>query len=261
MVRSGVVRDDGKNHHHKVVLSLLLLVVLALLLGVVGACVALGLEIAKLKSDIASLDSRQQVGQNEIEARFNISMQLVSQQLGEDRSEFHNQIQQFNSSLQLFSQQLGEDRSEFRNQIQQLNLSTQLLVNDYIEIFRGQLMLNPAAFCAALPPSSPSGYYWVRASSGSAVCVYCDMTRSCGGVTGGWVKVAELDMTNSSHQCPSGLRQRNDSNIRTCVKIEDQAGCSSPSNFIINLNIQYSMVCGRIIGYQYASTNAFNNDN
>ena len=61
-----VVCDDGKNHLHKVVLSLLLLVVLALLLGVVGACVALGIEIAKLKSDIASLDLRQQVGQNEI---------------------------------------------------------------------------------------------------------------------------------------------------------------------------------------------------
>ena len=59
--------------------------------------------------------------------------------------------------------------------------------------------------CAALPPSSPSGYYWVRASNGSAVSVYCDMTRSCGGVTGGWMRVAELDMTNSSHQCPSAM--------------------------------------------------------
>ena len=108
MVRRGVVRDDGKNHLHKVVLSLLLLVVLALLLGVVGACVVLGVEIAKLKSDIASLDSHQQVGQSETEARFNISMQLFSQQLGEDRSEFRNQIQQLNSSMQLFSQQLCE---------------------------------------------------------------------------------------------------------------------------------------------------------
>ena len=167
-----VVRNDGKNHLHKVVLSLLLLVVLALLLGVVSACVALGIEIAKLKSDIASLDSRQQVGQNEIEARF---MQLFSQQLGEDRSEFHNQIQQLNSSMQLFSQQLGEDRSEFRNQIQQLNLSTQLLHS----------VLNSALSCAALPPSSPSGYYWVRASNGSAVQVYCDMTRSCGNIQEG----------------------------------------------------------------------------
>jgi hypothetical protein len=94
----------------------------------------------------------------------------------------------------------------------QLNSSVQVL-------FEGLLghYFNPSSSCAALPLSSPSGYYWVRASNGSAVHVYCDMTRSCGGVTGGWMRVAELDMTNSSHQCPSGLRQRNDSNIRTCV--------------------------------------------
>ena len=64
----------------------------------------------------------------------------------------------------------------------------------------------PAPSCAALPPSSPSGNYWVRASNGSPVRVYCDMTRSCGGVTGGWMKVAELDMTISSQECPSSLR-------------------------------------------------------
>ena len=46
------------------------------------------------------------------------------------------------------------------------------------------------------------------------------------------MRVAELDMTNSSHQCPSGLRQRTDSNICTCVKIEDQGGCSPPENFL-----------------------------
>ena len=108
------------------------------------------------------------------------------------------------------------------------------------------LILHPPVMLSLPPPP------WATTGSGPpTVRVYCDMTRSCGNITGGWVRVAELDMTNSSHQCPSGLRQRNDSNIRTCVKIEDQAGCSSPENFIINHNIQYSMVCGRIIAYQY----------
>ena len=222
-----VVCDDGKNHLHKVVLSLLLL---ALLLVGVSACVALGLETAKLKSETNSF----------------------SRQLGEDRSEFPNQIQQLNSSIQLFSQQL---RSEFHNQIQQLNIS---VANEFVEAFRGQSMLNPAGSCAALPPSSPSGYYWVRASNGSAVRVYRDMTRSCGGVTGGWVRVAELDMTND-HQCPSGLRQLNITR-RTCAKIGDQSGCSSPDNFIINYNIQYSMICGRITAYQFSSPDAFHNN-
>ena len=65
------------------------------------------------------------------------------------------------------------------------------------------------------PPSTPSGYFWVRASNGSAVHVYCDMTRSFGNITGGWMRAVQLDMTNISQHCPSGLRQRTDSNIRT----------------------------------------------
>ena len=210
-----------EKYHPNKVLSLLLVVILALLLAVVGVCVAFGLEIAELKSE------HQQFGQN------------------------------ISAAEDLFSRQLGEDRSEFRNQIQQLNVTMQLLANDFIERTRGQSMLNPVASCPALPPSSASGYYWVRASNGSAVSVFCDMTRSCGGVTGGWTRVAELNMTNSSHQCPSGLRERNDSNIRTCAKNEFGVGCSSPDNFIVHPNIQYSMVCGRIVAYQFASTDAF----
>ena len=109
--------------------------------------------------------------------------------------------------------------------------------------------------CAALPPSSPSGYYWVTASNGSAVHVYCDMTRSCGNITGGWMRVAQLDMTNSSHQCPSALRQRTDSNIRTCVRNTDSPGCSSVQ--YSTANIHYSRVCGKVIAYQVGTPNAF----
>ena len=107
--------------------------------------------------------------------------------------------------------------------------------------------------CTALPPSSPSGYYWVRASNGSAVRVYCDMTRSCGGVTGGWMRVADLDMTNSSHQCPRGLQQRTDAGRRTCIPMISP-GCSS-----VNFSAAegYSRVCGKIIGYQVGDPDTF----
>ena len=91
----------------------------------------------------------------------------------------------------------------------------------------GKFQFYPATSCAALPPTFPSGYYWVRASNGSAVSVYCDMTWSCGGVTGGWMRVAKLDMTNGSHWCPSSLMERNDSSIRTCVPNFVSANCSS----------------------------------
>ena len=112
----------------------------------------------------------------------------------------------------------------------------------------------PASSCAALLPTTPSGYYWVSASNGSAVRVYCDMTRSCGGVTGGWVRVGYLDMTNTSHQCPSDFTEHNDSNMRTCRKADTSAGCGS---VMMDVPYQYSRVCGRIRAYQVGTTNAF----
>ena len=112
----------------------------------------------------------------------------------------------------------------------------------------------PVSSCASLPPSSPSGYYWVRTLNGSAVRVYCDMTRSCGNITGGWMRVEYLDMTDSNQQCPTGLVSRNESDPkRTC------ASSSSPdcSSVVISIPYSYSRVCGRVIAYQVGATNAF----
>ena len=39
-------------------------------------------------------------------------------------------------------------------------------------------------------------------SNGSVISVYCEMTKSCGGITGGWMRVVELNMTNTTTQCP-----------------------------------------------------------
>ena len=57
-----------------------------------------------------------------------------------------------------------------------------------------------------LAPSSPSGLYWIRSSDHSARHMYCDMERSCKGVGGGWMRLASINMRDSSHQCPHGLR-------------------------------------------------------
>ena len=51
---------------------------------------------------------------------------------------------------------------------------------------------HPATSCTAIlqfAPSSPSNQYWIRFPNGSVVLTFCDMTRSCGGVTGGWMRV------------------------------------------------------------------------
>ena len=66
------------------------------------------------------------------------------------------------------------------------------------------------------------------------------------------MQVANLDMTNSNHQCPLGFRQLT-SPRRSCGSRGH--GCVS-TTFPVN-GVQYSRVCGRIKGYQYASPDAF----
>ena len=117
---------------------------------------------------------------------------------------------------------------------------------------------NPAASCAnilANNSSAPSGFYLIETQGNSSV-QYCDMAFSCHGITGGWMRVADLNMTDIRQTCPSGLMERNDSpNIRTCVRNEASAGCSSVE--LSTANVQFTRVCGRITGYQYATLDGF----
>ena len=62
--------------------------------------------------------------------------------------------------------------------------------------------------------SSSSSFLW--SANGSAPSVYCDMTFACKGISGGWMQVVKLDMTNSSHQCPPGTTLRTDLPRRLC---------------------------------------------
>ena len=122
----------------------------------------------------------------------------------------------------------------------------------------GMTASHPATSCQEiynLNPNTPSGYYWLQSTNDSAVHVYCVMTLTCKGVGGGWMQVAKLDMTNSSHQCPPGTRLRTHQAKRLCGIGVDGPGCSSS---VFNIyGIEYNQVCGKIIGYQYATPDTF----
>ena len=121
----------------------------------------------------------------------------------------------------------------------------------------GSTPSHPAVSCKEikeLSPTAPSGYYWLRGTGDSSVHMYCDMSRSCGGITGGWMQVAKINMTNSSHTCPAGLKLLTTPK-RLCAKNIDGSGCSSAT---FNLHgIRYTHVCGKIIGYQQGPIDAF----
>ena len=67
------------------------------------------------------------------------------------------------------------------------------------------------------------------------------------------MRVAELNMTDTSQQCPSNLMEKSDNNIQRCETMD--AGYS-PTNYFTQ-KINYNKVCGRITGYQVGTTNAF----
>ena len=75
----------------------------------------------------------------------------------------------------------------------------------------------------------------------------------CG--AGLWWRVAYLDMTEPLQQCPSAWREYNTDRVRACGRPVNSTGsCAAVFYFP---NRQYSRVCGRIIGYQVASPDAF----
>ena len=113
--------------------------------------------------------------------------------------------------------------------------------------------LNPAPSCQLIQQGSPSGHYWIQhTGTGYANLEYCHMTRRCCNSTGGWMRVAHLNMTDSNQRCPSGFRLIT-SPKRTCGT--PGSGCVH-TTFPLN-GVKYSRVCGKIIAYQYSSPEGF----
>ena len=108
-------------------------------------------------------------------------------------------------------------------------------------------------------PSSPSDYYIIADSHGHARHVYCYMEELCGS-TGGWMRVAYLNMTDSSEKCPDGFRQYSENSIQVCGRTITGGGSCSGITFSSG-SIEYSQVCGKVIGYQYYSPDGTNNNN
>ena len=159
----------------------------------------------------------------------------------QNHTAFQEALDDIRSSIQMIEMRFSRDLSAIENQ-------TMAILQNY-------------PTCAAIlqfAPSSSSGHYWVRSSNGSAVRVYCDMTRSCGNITGGWMRVAELDISDHSSQCPSALKMGNACNpTRTCVIKSRNANCSSV--FFTTHGFNYSRVCGMIRAYQFGIPDAFGN--
>ena len=80
------------------------------------------------------------------------------------------------------------------------------------------------------------------------------LIHTCNGIPG-WRRVAFVNMTDTSYDCPIGLNLTSYSK-RTCGRSHTTDGGCSSTTFNVG-GLPYSHVCGRLRGYQFGATGAF----
>ena len=149
---------------------------------------------------------------------------------------------------------------ELWNQLNETTYTKHNLLNEYINIIINSTLsghkFSPAPSCRAirtLKPSSLSGYYWVRSTNGSSVRVYCEMTKSCGNITGGLTRVALLNNKTRPLICTGDFVTVK--NNTRCVRNTEEPGCSHM--LFPLMNISYSRICGKVQGSWFGYPGGF----
>ena len=70
-----------------------------------------------------------------------------------------------------------------------------------------------------------------------------------------WHRFVYLNMSDPSQQCPSAWREYNTNGVRACGRPLNSPGSCVATSYMTGKT--YSRVCGRVIGFQYATPDAF----
>ena len=137
--------------------------------------------------------------------------------------------------------------------VNELNQNVSALLPGVVRCMQlGRTPEYPANSCTELAerkPDIPSGNYWILNSTQSPVQVFREMGEvfpSSLSVTGGWVRVANFNMTDPDQQCQENLRLSYTSSIRVCGR---RTNGSCDSVILTTYGVQYRQVCGRVKGY------------
>ena len=242
------LRNRGISPTYLIVLLVAVVVLIAAGITIIIAFV----EMSKLHSEVEILRSTLPKQSESIQALE----RATDLQFSDVRNKLNESVQKVEQSLENISSSISTQQNEIDQNSSKVNNSTQITEVQATLLDVGHVFPSCAAAIKKFFPFQPSsGYYNIRSSNGSAITAYCDMTRSCGGMTGGWMRVAELDMRNTTIQCPDSLELRT-SPLRTCrIKNPGTSACSSDM-FSVD-GVHYSKVCGKIRAYQVGTTDAF----
>ena len=230
--------------------------------------------ISKLRSEINTAHSRplQDVSNKELMSSMLLKLENLENKLSTNTMSIYQILMNASSIFSILSDLSSENvylrdfinknSSNLLELLKQLNETTTMkyiLLTEYINLITlgaGHYEFSPAPSCRAihiLQPSSTSGYYWVRSANGASIRVYCEMTKSCGNITGGLTRVAVLNNETRPLLCIGDFVTANH-NTR-CVQTTENPGCS---HIIFPLmNITYSHMCGTVESYWFGDPDGF----
>ena len=156
---------------------------------------------------------------------------------------------------------LQNSLSELQNKV----LTTSGTLNNVLLFVEELLTMHNVSSSSPLPtscleiknrmPTSPSGVYLIATSEKKTQYVYCYMEPLCS-FDGGWTRIAHLNMSDLTvESCPGDLRLYSENEVRACGRPVSKGGSCSSLIFHSN-GVTYSQLCGRVRGYQYATTDA-----
>ena len=188
-------------------------------------------------------------------------LQKAFQDQNQQQAHQLERIQQYQQVQVLLIEELAKfNRTRSILPLQQQLHTVQMGIQEEKELLSRQMAVgkstsSPIESCSSLSPHFPSGYYYIRAPDGSRVLHYCEKRKPLCGDVGDWMRVAELDMRNSSQFCPSELNLLRHQTLRSCVRPTISGGCTS-----LHYNtpgFKYKRICGKVLAYQVGSPNAF----
>ena len=228
-------------------------------------------DIAQMINSIDGRINDTQMMQEWLNQRFNRSMafnanqffellqalQDLSEQVTSQTAYAVNNSEALNDVMELTSQQLKSIIGSLTT-VEGTTTNTAGSVNDILigvnqilNITNASQLLNTLQSLTCLDvynaqPNSPSGYYHINSEN-----IYCNMDDLCG-QGGGWTRLAYLNMADGTVNCPTGFKYYQTGGVRACGRQSNQVGCTGT---LFNLtHLSYSKVCGKVIGYQYGST-------
>ena len=131
------------------------------------------------------------------------------------------------------------------------------LLRQYLQTCDNGLASDSAvSSCADIPVTCESGMRYITTNDGKTESVYCETSPPFSNHT--WMRLATLDMTDSSQSCPMHwtVYNNDEHKLRACGRNHNQEQKVAQAVFSTS-GIMYSKVCGRITAYQLGATEAF----